>query len=187
VIAERAAWDYAKACDKTERLSVVNPGAIIGPLLGAHRSYSLQSIERLLDGAMPAVPRLGFAFSDVRDVADLHIRAMTMSAAAGQRFLGTGAFLWLADVAAVLRAELGAAAAKVPRRQAPNTLVRLIATLDPSVRSVIAELGQRVDYSTEKAQSLLGWKPRPARESVLDCARGILAHGVGRSATDARR
>jgi dihydroflavonol-4-reductase len=166
---------------------VVNPGAIIGPLLGPHRSYSLQSIQRLLEGAMPAIPRLGFAFSDVRDVADLHIRAMTAPQAAGQRFLGTGPFLWLAEVAAILRAELGAQAAKVPARQAPNILVRLIARLDPSVRSVIAELGQRSDYSTEKAQTLLGWKPRPARESVLDCARSMLADDAGRSAVRARR
>jgi dihydroflavonol-4-reductase len=187
LIAERAAWDYARATDNTQRLSVVNPGAIIGPLLGAHRSYSLQTIERLLAGAMPAIPRLGFAFSDVRDVADLHIRAMTAPEAAGQRFLGTGSFLWLAEVADILRAELGAQAAKVPVRHAPNILVRLMARLDPSVRSVVAELGQRSDYSTEKAQTLLGWAPRPARESVLDCARSMLVHDAGRTPASARR
>ncbi len=177
VIAERAAWDQAEATGNTARLSVVNPGAIIGPLLGTHRSYSLQTVQRLLDGDMPAIPRLGFAFSDVRDVADLHIRAMTSPAAAGQRLLGTGSFLWLADLAAILRAELGPQAAKVPQRQAPNWLVRLMARRDPSAGSVIGELGQRSDYSTEKARTLLGWKPRPARDSVLDCARSILAAG----------
>jgi dihydroflavonol-4-reductase len=184
VIAERAAWDYAQATGNAQRLSVVNPGALIGPLLGTRRSYSLQTIERLLHGAMPAIPRLGFAFSDVRDVADLHIRAMTAPLAADQRFLGTGPFLWLTDVAAILRAELGTQAAKVPGRRAPDWLVRLIAMLDPSVRSVTGELGQRSDYSTGKAQTVLGWNPRPARESVLDCARSILSHDLGRPAVD---
>jgi dihydroflavonol-4-reductase len=180
VIAERAAWDYAAATGNIERLSVVNPGAILGPLLGSRRSSSLQAVERLLDGAMPAIPRLGFAFSDVRDTADLHLRAMTAPAAAGQRFLGTGPFLWLGEVAAILRAELGAQATKVPARQAPDMLVRLVTRLDPRARSVAAELGRRTDYSTEKARALLGWVPRPARETVLDCARSILADGAGR-------
>ncbi|HTW04673.1 MAG TPA: aldehyde reductase [Streptosporangiaceae bacterium] len=173
-IAERSAWDYAGSVDATDRLTVVNPSAIIGPLLGRRRSYSLQTVERVLDGGMPALPRLGFALVDVRDVADLHIRAMSAPAAAGQRLLGAGSFLWLADIAAILREELGAQASKVPTRRAPNALVRVIATFDPSVRPVLNELGRRNDFSTEKARTLLGWTPRPARDSVLDCARSIL-------------
>ena len=174
-IAERATWDYASSAGATDRLVVVNPGAIIGPLLGADRSYSLQTVERLLDGDFPALPRLGFAFVDVRDVADLHIRAMTAPEAAGQRFLGAGEFLWLTDVAAILHAELGRDASKVPTRRAPNALVRLIALFDQGIRPVLPDLGQRSDYSTQKARTLLGWTPRPARDSIVDCARAILA------------
>ena len=170
--AERAAWDYAQ---DTGQLSVINPGAIIGPLLGPRRTYSLQTIERLLTGSMPAIPRLGFPFVDVRDVAELHLRAMTDPAAAGQRFVGTGPFLWLTEVAAILRSELGAEAAKVPTRQAPDWLVRLISRFDPGVRTFVDELGHRVGYSASKAESLLGWTPRPVAESVVDCARSILA------------
>jgi len=173
-IAEESAWDYAGEAGATDRLAVVNPGAIIGPLLGGHHSFSLQTVQRLLDGAMPAMPRLGFALVDVRDVAGLHLRAMTAPAAAGQRFLGTGTFLWLADIAAILRDGLGQQASKVPNRTVPDTLVRLMSFFDPSLRSVIAELGQRSDYSTTKAQTMLGWSQRPARESVLDCARSLL-------------
>jgi len=147
----------------------------------ARRSYSLQTIERLLEGAMPAILRLGFAFTDVRDVADLRIRATTAPAAVGQRLLGTGPFLWLADVAAILRA-----GCKVPARRAPNWLVLLISRLDPGVRSVTGELGRRSDYSTEKARALLGWNPRPVRESVLDCARSILAPVSDHPGTDSR-
>jgi dihydroflavonol-4-reductase len=166
---------YAKNTGTTDRLAVVAPGAIIGPLLGADRSYSLQTVERLLDGDMPALPRLGFALIDVRDEADLHIRAMTAPEAAGQRFLGTGEFLWLSDVAAILRGELGSQASKVPTRRAPNALVRLIALFDQGIRPVLPDLGQRFDYSTQKARTLLGWTPRPTRDAILDCARGILA------------
>src|SRR3954468_10925546 len=118
-IAERAAWDHVSAAGAENRLATVNPGAIIGPVLNEDHSFSLQSVQRLLDG-MPAIPRLGFTFVDVRDVADLHIRALTDPAAGGQRFLATDEFLWVADVAAILRERLGERAAKVPTRVAPN-------------------------------------------------------------------
>ena len=177
--AERAAWDHAQDTGHTGQLSVINPGAIIGPLLGPRRTYSLQTIERLLTGSMPAIPRLGFPFVDVRDVADLHLRAMTYPAAAGQRFIGTGPFRWLADVAAILRSELGPQASKVPTRRAPDWLIRLISRFDPGVRTFVDELSHRVDYSVGKAESSLGWAPRPVAESVADCARSILAERAG--------
>jgi dihydroflavonol-4-reductase len=162
-LAERAAWAYAEQNNATGQLTVINPGAIIGPLLGDHRSYSIQTVERLLTGSAPAIPRLGYAFVDVRDVADLHIRAMTNPRAAGQRFLGTGPFTWMADIAAVLREGLGARAAQVPKRIAPNALVRLIARFDQSLKPVVGELGPETRYSAEKAERMLGWSPRPDR------------------------
>jgi dihydroflavonol-4-reductase len=180
--AEQAAWDHARDTGHTARLSVINPGAIIGPLLGPRRTYSLQTIERLLTGSMPAIPRLGFPFADVRDVADLHLLAMTDPAAAGQRFIGTGPFRWLTEVAAILRSELGAGASRVPARRAPDWLIRLIARFDPGVRTFVDELGHRVDYSAAKAETLLGWTPRPVADSVIDCARSILAGNAGPAA-----
>jgi dihydroflavonol-4-reductase len=115
---------------------------------------------------MPAIRRIGFSLVDVRDLVGLHLRAISGPAAAGQRFLGTGAFLWLADVAAILRDELGEQASKIPSRQAPDAILRLVSLFDPSVRSIIGELGQRTDYSTDKAMTVLGWTERPVRESV---------------------
>src|SRR3954470_16002908 len=97
-LAESAAWEHVRAAGAEDRLATVQPGAIIGPVLNDDLSFSLQAIKRLIDGAMPAIPRLGFTFVDVRDVADLHIRAMTDPAAAGERFLATDEFLWIADV-----------------------------------------------------------------------------------------
>jgi dihydroflavonol-4-reductase len=177
--AEQAAWDYARETGHTGQLSVINPGAIIGPLLGPRRTYSLQTIERLVTGSMPAIPRLGFPFVDVRDVAELHLLAMTDPGAAGQRFIGTGAFRWLTEVAAILRSELGPDGAKVPTRQAPDWLIRLISRFDPGVRTFVDELGHRVDYSAAQAETRLGWTPRPVAESVADCARSILSENAG--------
>jgi nucleoside-diphosphate-sugar epimerase len=176
-IAERAAWDHVRAAGAEDRLVAVNPGAIIGPVLSDDRSYSLQAIERLLNG-MPAVPRLGFTFVDVRDVADLHIRAMTDPAARGERFLAVDQFLWLKDVARILRERLGPAAAKVPTRVAPDLLIRAMALFDSSVRSVVSDLGRSATYTADKAKTRLGWAPRPIEDSIAETAQSLLARGL---------
>ena len=173
-IAEAAAWELARGARADSRLATVNPGAIIGPVLGEDRSYSLQTITRLLHG-MPAVPRLGFPFIDVRDVADLHLRAMTEPAAGGQRFIAADRFLWLQEVAATLRKRLGDDARKVPTRVAPNLLVRAMALFDPGLRSVVGDLGRNSTYSSAKARTTLGWTARPIEASIEDCARSLLA------------
>lgn len=172
-LAEQAAWEYVRGAGAEDRLSVVNPGAIIGPALSDDHSYSLQAIERLL-GGMPAIPRLGFTFVDVRDVADLHIRAMTNPAAAGERFIATDRFMWMADVAAVLRDRLGTAAPKVPKRVAPDILIRAMGLFDGSVRAIVPDLGRRSWFSSEKARSTLGWTPRPLEDSIEECGRSLL-------------
>jgi nucleoside-diphosphate-sugar epimerase len=176
-IAERAAWDHVRAQGAESRLATVNPGAIVGPVLSEDRSFSLQVIERLLNG-MPAMPRLGFVFVDVRDVADLHIRAMTAEAAGGERFLAVDRFLWMEEVGRILRERLGPDAAKVPTRVAPNLLIRAMGLFDPSVRSIVGDLGKSTTYTAEKAKSLLGWQPRPIEESIADTAQSLLDRGL---------
>lgn len=172
-LAEQAAWQQVQASGAQDRLATINPGAIIGPALSDDHSYSLQAIQRLLDG-MPAAPKLGFTFVDVRDVADAHIRALTTPAAGGERFIATDRFLWLPEVATILRQRLGDAASKVPTRVAPNALVRALALFDGSMRSVVGDLGKRAWYSSDKARTVLGWTTRPVEDSIEDCASSLL-------------
>jgi dihydroflavonol-4-reductase len=180
-IAERAAWDLVKERDESERLAVVNPGAILGPLLSGSRSFSLELIERLLKG-MPGTPRLGYSIVDVRDVADLQIKAMTSTEAGGERFIAVGEFRWMSEVATVLRERLGATAPKVPKRSVPDLVVRGMAIFDPSIRSIVGQLGRKVEMSSEKARSLLGWSPLPTDETIVDCAQSMLDEGVSTTA-----
>jgi len=176
-IAERAAWDFVRERGEEGKLATVNPGAIIGPVLSEDRSFSLQAIERLLGGT-PGVPRIGFSFVDVRDVADLEIRAMTAAEAGGERFVAVESFLWFSEVAAILRERLGPDAAKVPTRSVPDLLVRGMAIFDPSIRSILGQLGKRTELSSEKARTRLGWAPRPTEETIVECARSLLDKGV---------
>ncbi len=176
-LAERAAWDFVRERGETEKLAVVNPGAILGPVLGDNRSSSIGIVERLLRG-MPGVPRIGFNIVDVRDVADLQFRAMSAPEAGGERFVAAESFHWMEEVAEVLRDNLGETAAKVPSRTVPNLLVRAMALFDPGIRSIVGQLGRRTETSSEKAKTLLGWSPRPTKETIIDCARSLIDKGV---------
>lgn len=159
-------------------LATVLPGAVFGPLLDAANRGSVQVIERLLRGQPPGTPRIGFEVVDVRDLADIHVRAMTSPAAAGERFIAAGEFLWMAEIAQELRAALGDAAGKVPTRKLPGFAMRLLARFDPGVRAVVPYLGRRHLHSADKARRMLAWQPRPAAETVTDCARSLAAHQV---------
>jgi len=178
VLAERAAWDFVASNQCKNLLTVVAPSAILGPVLGRDFSYSVQVVSRLLNGSAPVIPRLGFSFVDVRDVAELHLRAMTSEVAAGERYLGSGEFHWLEDIASILRRSLGARARRVPRRRAPDFVVRLIAMLDPGLRSVARELGRKRTVSSEKAERTFAWRSRPFEETVLDCANSLIRIGA---------
>ena len=174
-IAERAAWDLIASSGGTTTLTTVNPTLVLGPVLSRDFSGSVQVVERLLSGRVPGVPRLGFNVVDVRDVADLHIRAMTSEAAVGQRFIAAGAWTWMGEMAEMLRANLGADAAKVPTRKAPDFLLRLVGVFDREVGSVAGNLGRKRDHTSAKAHSVLGWQPRPTQDTVHDCARSLIA------------
>ena len=176
-IAERAAWELAGEQSATERLATVNPGAILGPLLSRDGSYSLEAIERLLKG-IPGTPKVGFSFVDVRDVAALQVKAMLAPEAAGERFIAVAEFRWMAEVAAVLRRELGEDAAKVPSRGVPNLLVRAMALFDPGIRSITNQLGKKLTDSSEKAKTKLSWSSRPVDQTIAETARSMIDLGV---------
>ena len=173
-LAERAAWDFIATSAGPTTLATVQPVFVIGPVTSADFSPSILPIFRLMKGDVPGIPNLGFCFVDARDVADLHARAMLTPAAAGERFIAASEFLWFPEVASTLRENLGAAAAKVSNRRLPDWLVRLVALLNRDVAVMTELLSVRAEYSSAKAQRMLGWTPRPARESILDCARSLI-------------
>ena len=178
-LAERAAWDFIAREGGALELAVVNPVGVFGPVLGPDYSTSILLVQRLMDGAMPGCPQLNFGAVDVRDVADLHIRAMTDPAAKGERFLAVaGGFLSIRDIALILKDRMGASARRVPTRQLPNWLVRLAALRDPTVKQILPELGKPKNATSEKAQRVLGWAPRSREEAIIATAESLLQLGL---------
>jgi nucleoside-diphosphate-sugar epimerase len=178
-LAERAAWDFIAREGGRLELSVVNPVVVFGPVLGPDYSTSILLVERMLDGALPGCPKLWFGAVDVRDVADLHLRAMTHPAARGERFLAvSGNFLSMLQVAAILRKSLGEAARRVPTRELPNWLVRLASLRDPAIKLIIPELGKPKNGTNEKARRLLGWAPRTREDAIIATAESLVRLGL---------
>jgi nucleoside-diphosphate-sugar epimerase len=178
-LAERAAWDFVAKEGGRLELAVINPVGVLGPVLGPDYATSILLVQRLMDGAMPGCPKLYFGVVDVRDVADLHIRAMTHPAAKGERFLAVaGDFMSVVDIAKVLKNRMGAAARRVPTRQLPNWLVRLAALRDPAVRQIVPELGKIKNATSQKAKTMLGWTPRSSEEAIGATAESLLRLGL---------
>lgn len=187
-LAERAAWEFVERSGSALELTVVNPVGVFGPVLGPDYSSSIQIIKRLLDGAVPGTPHLSFHIVDVRDVADLHLRAMTNPAARGERFLAlAGESMTLPQIAHLLRTQMGEKAQHVPTRVLPNWMVRLTALVNPSLASTAHELGKVRKATNEKARQVLGWVPRSNEDTILATAESLVRLGLLREKGEAAR
>lgn len=179
-IAERAAWDLAETWRGTPELVVVNPVGVFGPALGTNLSVSLGFVKSMLDGGMPVVPRQIFGVVDVRDVADLHIRAMLHPDAAGERFLAVSGMSSFFEVGQILQRHLGELAAAVPQRELSDDEVRELAVTDPALRESVSQLGRTPVISSEKARRVLGWAPRDVEDTIVESAESLIRLGLVR-------
>lgn len=170
-LAEREAWARAASSGVAGAPEVValNPAFVIGPPLGGVRNASNELVRVLIERRVPAVPRLLFPLVDVRDVADAHLRALTVPEAAGERFLLAAGEYWYEDLASDLRA----AGYAVPTRVVPDWIVRTIGLFHPTVRFGAQGLGWSYRINSDKAREGLGWQPRPVHESLLDTADAL--------------
>ena len=177
-IAERAARDWIAAEGGAMEFVSINPSLVVGPVMDADVSTSIEAIEKMLSGALPGCPRLGFGVVDVRDLADLHVRVLTAPGITGERFIASGRFLMLAEIARILKARLGPKARKVPTHMLPDFLVRLSAIFDPLVRSVLSELGRTRNMDASHVKAVLGWQTRSEEDSLVDCANSLIDKGI---------
>ena len=177
-IAERAARDWVAAKGAGMEFCSINPSVVLGPVWSRDYSASVVIVKKLLNGSLSACPDIGFGIVDVRDVADLHVRALNVPGLAGERFIASGRFMKLREMADLLRAELGPQGAKVPQRNVPDWLVRVGALFNPVARAVVGELGSVRNQDASHAKAVLGWQTRPVEQSVLDAARSLLELGI---------
>lgn len=176
--AERAAWLWAREFHWQEKLSVVNPGFVLGPLLDDRAATSVEAIKLMLEGAVPAIPNVAFPVVDVRDVAAVHVKAMTTLEAGGRRLIAAGDTMSMPEMGSVLRHSMPVAAAKVPKWKLPSFALRLLSGFDRTLRSLTPDLGVVPVADSGYVTDMTGVVFRPAAEAVRESGRTIVSHGL---------
>ena len=174
-LAEREAWRLVDAAGRHDSLAVINPGAILGPLLDDDEGTSSILIKRLLDGKLPAAPRLSFAIVDVRDVAALHVDALTNPAAGGERCIASVETLFMGELGQRLKAAFPDR--RIPTSNVPDWVVRLMAPLDRDIRDNLHELGKPKRVNGSRASQRLGRPLTGVTEAAVATARSLIAIG----------
>ncbi|WP_080059357.1 NAD-dependent epimerase/dehydratase family protein [Spirosoma aerolatum] len=175
-IAEKAAWAFMEQDASGLELTTVLPGALLGPVLEKDYGHTPEIILNLLNRRVPAVPNVGFDLVDVRSAADLLLRAMEASQAAGQRFLGTAGYLSFRQIAALLNENYPDR--KIPSGTIPSWLLQVLGWFDPSLAAVVVDLDKERKGNSNKAKQLLDWQPINSREAVLSCADSMFRVGL---------
>lgn len=177
-VAERAAWEYMKTNGGKTEMVAVNPSVVFGPALEKDFGSSLEIIRKMMAGDLPGAPKIAWPIVDVRDVAEMHLLAMTTAGISGERFICAGKTLSVIDIARVLREHFPEYRKKIPGKTLPNFLVRISALFDPSVRSVLTELGRSQFVSNQKARDVLGWQNRGVEEAITDGAKSLIKYKI---------
>ena len=164
--AERAAWDYVVGHGMKERLVTVCPGLVVGPDPFNNGGASLDLIRGLMEGDFPATPRIAYPLIDIRDCAAIHVAAMTAPEAGGRRLMAAGETLWMSQIADVLRESYPGA--KLPKRELPNVLVRLLGLFDDRIKSIVPDLGTFHEADSAYVTNITQVKPRQVRGSVVE-------------------
>ena len=176
--AEREAWSLVEAAGDRSRLVAINPSVILGPLLDDDPGTSGEIVVRLLRGGIPAAPRLKLNVVDVRDVAALHVTAMTAPEAWGKRHIVSEGTLSLIEAGQIVGKAIPDRRGKMPRFEIPNWLLRPVALFEPSLRGNLDEIGRTRILQSNRAEALLGRQLIPAADALLSTAHTAIAHGL---------
>ncbi len=173
--AEKAAWNYVREHPEL-KLTAICPSLVLGPPLDGKIGASLGVIARLMNGKDPMVPNLGMALVDVRDIAQMHVRALQRPESAGNRFIGSERFMWMRDIALVLKAEYPDR--KIPLRVAPDWLMRIMGMFDKTIKGILPTLGREIPLDNSAAAEILGIEFIEARQAIRTSASSLIRENI---------
>ncbi len=181
-VAERAARDWVAVNAPDMVFCSINPVAVFGPVHDDDMSTSVEIVKKLVDGSIPLIPDMGICVTDVRDVAEAHVRAIEAPAKSvrGERFPTSEKFLWLREMAEIIRQRVPEYAGRVPRRAMPDWLVRVLALFLDEMKQVRGELGNVRDVCGKHTEEVLGMAFIPAEQTLEDTVRSLVAKGIVR-------
>lgn len=171
-LAEKAAWDYIEAEAKEIKLTTVNPVLVIGAPLDRQFGSSVSIVQRILNGKDPMLPDISFSLVDVRDVAEMHVKAIGSEEAEGQRFIASAGHRTFVEIAKVLKAAFPKR--KISTTKAPRLIIRLLALFDGEVKAVLPTLGKHIGVNSNKAKTVLGIDFVAVEESLVETANYLV-------------
>lgn len=179
-LAEQAAWNYIHSAENKSKMEMVavNPSNVFGPVLDKHLHTSTEWFRSLMRAEVPGVARTQLDFVDVRDLVEVMVKAMIEPEAAGKRFICNAASIPLQEFAEILAQNFSQRGYRVPTRILPDLLVRLLGLLIPKVKAVVDQLQWTYTFSTEQTRAILGWQPRPYKQTILDMAESLIEYGL---------
>jgi nucleoside-diphosphate-sugar epimerase len=179
-IAERAARDWVDENALDMVFCSVNPVAVFGPVVNDDLSTSTEMMKQIIDGSIPALPRMGISVCDVRDVARAHVLAIEAPAETvrGERFPTATKFMWIEEMAQVVRERAPELSGKVPKRKMPDWVVKLLAPFVPTMKQVRGELGNVRDVSGKHTEEVLGYTYISAEQTLEDTVRSLVDQGI---------
>lgn len=169
-LAEKAAWDFVAQNPEIE-LTTINPGGVFGPSMDGNFGTSLEIVEQLITGKVPMAPPMQLPLIDVRDVAKMHVAAIDLEAAKGERFAGAASTFQFVDLGRTLKA--WDATVKAPTREMPKWLVKIMGRFVPDLKPILANLGRNLAVSGDKAQKTFGFTFIPAEEALIASAESV--------------
>lgn len=172
-LAERTAWEIAKS--RGLKLTTINPGLVLGPPLDEHYGASLGLVERFLKGRDPMLPPMALPVVDVRDVAEMHLRALQRPMTEGRRYLASSGSMAFVDMGRTLKAAYPTR--RIPTREAPKSIVRLLSFFDPSIKSILPKLGHLERVSNARAVKEMGMEFIAPKAALLASADWLVKHG----------
>ncbi len=172
-LAERAAWDLAKSLGL--QLTTVNPGLVVGPPLDEHYGSSLGLVERFLKGKDPMLPGIGFPVVDVRDVAEMHLRALQRPQTAGKRYIAAAGTMAMVDMGRTLKTTYPTR--RIATREAPAFLLRLLSMFDSQIKSILPKIGTLDRVSNARAVQEMGMEFVSPKAALLASADWLVKNG----------
>ena len=179
-LAEHAAWDLIRSAENQSGMEMVamNPTNVFGPVLDGHHHTSTEWYRTIMRAESPGVARTQLDFVDVRDLVEVLIKALTVPEAAGKRFICNGASIPLKEFADILHDNFSNRGFSVPNRILPDFVIRFMGMFMPKVKAVADTLQWERTFSTQQAQLVFGWKPRPYKQTIIEMAESLIKFGL---------
>ena len=176
--AERKAWEFMESKGLKNKLTTICPGGVFGDALDKKGGTSIEYVRQFMAGKFPGAPKFAVLISDVKDIAKAHVACIRNKKVGGRRLIVGKEVKKLVELSQLIAEAMPEYAKKLPKRELPNLMVKLISYLDSSAKMMIPDLGILMQTNTSYAEELLGFKFKPAKDCMAENAKSVVRLGL---------